>query len=40
LSPGDFVLALGQLALVALAAVVYPLRMARRVTPLDAVYKE
>lgn len=40
LSGSDFFLALGQLALVALAAVVYPLRMARRVTPLDAVYRE
>jgi ABC-type lipoprotein release transport system permease subunit len=40
LSGSDFLLALGQLALVALAAVIYPLRMARRVTPLDAVYRE
>jgi len=40
LSAGDYLLALTQLALVALAAVIYPLRMARRVTPLDAVYKE
>jgi ABC-type lipoprotein release transport system permease subunit len=40
LTPGDFALCLLQLALVSLAAVVYPLRLARRVTPLDAVYKE
>lgn len=40
LAPRDFALALVQLAAVTLAAVVYPLRLARRVTPLDAVYKE
>jgi ABC-type lipoprotein release transport system permease subunit len=40
LTPGDFVLALIQLALVSVAAVVYPLWLARRMTPLDAVSKE
>lgn len=40
LTPGDFVLALMQLALVSLAAVIYPLWLARRMTPLDAVSKE
>lgn len=40
LTPGDFGLCLAQLALVSVAAVVYPVRLARRVTPLDAVYKE
>lgn len=40
LTPGDFALCLLQLALVSLAAVLYPLRLARSVTPLDAVYKE
>lgn len=40
LSAGDFLLALAQLALVAMAAVIYPLRLASRVTPRDAVYKE
>ncbi len=40
LTPGDFILALMQLALVTLAAVIYPLWLARRMTPLDAVSKE
>jgi ABC-type lipoprotein release transport system permease subunit len=40
LLPGDYLLAAGQLAAVALAAVIYPLRLARRVSPLDAVYRE
>lgn len=40
LSAGDFLLGFAQLGLVAVAAVLYPLRMARRVSPLDAVYKE
>lgn len=40
LAPRDFVLALVQLAGVTLAAVIYPLRLARSVTPLDAVNKE
>ncbi|MEO6097412.1 MAG: FtsX-like permease family protein [Fibrobacteria bacterium] len=40
LSAGDFLLGFTQLGLVALAAVLYPLRIARRVSPLDAVYKE
>jgi ABC-type lipoprotein release transport system permease subunit len=40
LAPRDFALALFQLAGVTLAAVIYPLRLARRVTPLDAVNKE
>jgi ABC-type lipoprotein release transport system permease subunit len=40
LAPRDFALAILQLAGVTLAAVLYPLRLARRVTPLDAVNKE
>jgi ABC-type lipoprotein release transport system permease subunit len=40
LTPGDFVLCLLQLILVSLAAVLYPLWLARRMTPLDAVAKE
>jgi ABC-type lipoprotein release transport system permease subunit len=40
LLPGDFLLAAGQLAAVTLAAVAYPLWLARRVSPLDAVYRE
>jgi hypothetical protein len=40
LAAPDFALALMQLALVAVSAVIYPVRLARRVTPLDAVYKE
>lgn len=40
LTARDFALALSQLAMVTFAAVIYPLRLARRVTPLDAVYKE
>jgi ABC-type lipoprotein release transport system permease subunit len=40
LAAPDFALALLQLALVAVAAVIYPVLLARRVTPLDAVYKE
>ncbi|HLP41088.1 MAG TPA: FtsX-like permease family protein [Fibrobacteria bacterium] len=40
LHASDLALCLLQLALVSLAAVVYPVRMARRVSPLDAVYKE
>lgn len=40
LSPADFVLCLLQLALVSVAAVLYPLLLARSITPRDAVYKE
>jgi ABC-type lipoprotein release transport system permease subunit len=40
LTAADFALALMQLTMVALAAVIYPLLLARRVTPLDAVSKE
>ena len=40
LTPADFILCLLQLALVSVAAVIYPLRLARRITPRDAVYKE
>jgi len=40
LEPGDFLLSIGQLILVTLAAVAYPMRMARRISPLDAVYRE
>jgi ABC-type lipoprotein release transport system permease subunit len=40
LQPGDFLLSVGQLILVTLAAVAYPMRMARRISPLDAVYRE
>jgi ABC-type lipoprotein release transport system permease subunit len=40
LTGGDFVLCLLQLALVSLVAVLYPLWLARRMTPLDAVAKE
>jgi ABC-type antimicrobial peptide transport system permease subunit len=40
LSAGDIGLALVQLAFVTLAAVFYPVLMARRMRPLDAVYKE
>lgn len=40
LLPADFLLAAGQLAAVTLAAVAYPLWLARRVSPLDAVYRE
>jgi ABC-type antimicrobial peptide transport system permease subunit len=40
LAARDFVLCLVQLALVSVAAVIYPLRLARRISPLDAVYKE
>ena len=40
LTPADFALAVAQLALVALAAVLYPILMARGITPLHATYKE
>jgi ABC-type lipoprotein release transport system permease subunit len=40
LAPGDFLLSIGQLILVTLAAVAYPMRLARRISPLDAVYRE
>jgi ABC-type lipoprotein release transport system permease subunit len=40
LMAGDFALAFLQLGFVTLAAVAYPWRLARRVVPLDAVYKE
>ncbi len=40
LTPADYALCLAQLALVSLAAVLYPLSLARRITPRDAVYKE
>ena len=37
---GDFLLAGAQLALVTLFAVAYPVMLARKVSPLDAVYRE
>jgi putative ABC transport system permease protein len=40
LTPTDVVLCLVQLALVTLIAVVYPMSIARRITPLDAVSRE
>jgi hypothetical protein len=40
LTAADFGLAVLQLAFVTVAAVLYPLFVARSVTPLDAVYKE
>jgi ABC-type lipoprotein release transport system permease subunit len=40
LAPGDFLLAAAQLAFVTLAAVAYPLLLARRISPLEAVYRE
>ena len=40
LTAGDIVLAFLQLGFVTIAAVVYPLVLARGITPLDAVYKE
>lgn len=40
LTPADYALCLAQLALVSVAAVLYPLSLARRITPRDAVYKE
>ena len=40
LTAGDIVLAFLQLAFVTIAAVVYPLILARGINPLDAVYKE
>jgi len=40
LSAADIGLAILQLAIVTLIAVVYPLRVARRITPLDAISRE
>lgn len=40
LAPGDFLLSAAELAMVALVAVAYPMRMAQRISPLDAVYRE
>jgi putative ABC transport system permease protein len=40
LLPGDFGLAAAQLALVTLLAVAYPVMLARKVSALDAVYRE
>lgn len=40
LAPGDFLLSAAELILVALAAVAYPMRLAQRISPLDAVYRE
>lgn len=40
LAPGDFLLSGAELILVALAAVAYPMRLAQRISPLDAVYRE
>ncbi|HKP95758.1 MAG TPA: FtsX-like permease family protein [Fibrobacteria bacterium] len=40
LLPGDFLLAAAQLALVAVFAVAYPVMLARKVSALDAVYRE
>jgi ABC-type lipoprotein release transport system permease subunit len=40
LAPGDFLISGAELILVALAAVAYPMRLAQRISPLDAVYRE
>ncbi len=40
LSVADIALAVFQLAIVTLIAVIYPLRVARRITPLDAISRE
>ncbi|MFP4417207.1 MAG: ABC transporter permease [Chitinivibrionales bacterium] len=40
LTAGDFLLAFSQLALVAVLAVIYPMIVARNITPLDAISRE
>jgi ABC-type antimicrobial peptide transport system permease subunit len=40
LTGGDFILAIVQLTLVTLIAVVYPVRVARSITPLDAISRD